>query len=452
MDTVPSAQSPSSPLFDLAREIDARLRGRATARRRNYALDALDLAECKRLELFRLLGYSSVTAYARAVNGFGASKTSDLIRIAEATDALPRIRKAFLAGQLHWCAAREIVKKATPKDEAEWLEKARRLTVAELRACVHEKAPTYHRPYEFDQQELGWVEDVVAGIRREIGPVSPGKALAEACRRQLAGEAGSLGGPGYRIVIYQCATCGKAVRQTSEGPVPVSAEDLELIECDAEVLDVRNGPAKVTRTAPPRIHNFVLGRDKGRCVVPGCRNRGVHFHHEDGWRNGHHTDRCFCLCDSHHRSRHRGFLRVEGSMPDLHFYLADGTYLGRAGDEERTTDPSSPEAEPTPRSAPARGELSPKATPPGEATADAPGRVKTSEEAPVAAPGIPSASTDTPSPIDDAVKALRKLGIDARAAERAVRGFLQLHPGRSWEAGDLVRAALATPPPPARAS
>ena len=93
MDPAPSAQSApvstGSPLFALARNLDARLRQRATTRRRNYALDAFDLAESKRLELFRLLGYSSITAYAHAVNGFGSSKTSDLIRIAEATAQLP---------------------------------------------------------------------------------------------------------------------------------------------------------------------------------------------------------------------------------------------------------------------------------------------------------------------------------------------------------------------------
>jgi hypothetical protein len=31
-------------------------------------------------------------------------------------------------------------------------------------------------------------------------------------------------------------------------------------------------------------------------------------------------------------------------------------------------------------------------------------------------------------PVDDAVKALRKLGIDARGAERAVHTVLHLHP------------------------
>jgi hypothetical protein len=338
-------------LVALACEIDTRLRQRATTRRRNYALDAFDLAECKRLELFRHLGYSSITAYAHAVNGFGSSKTSDLIRIAEAAERLPKTKKAFLAGKLEWCAAREIVKKATPENEAEWLEKSDGLTVQELKAEVEEKDPVYRRLLELSSEELAWVEAVADGIRREGGPFALGKAIAEACRRILEGDMGSLGGPGYRIVIYRCGDCGEAIRETSEGPVSLSPEDVELAYCDAELLDVRNGPQRISRTVPPKIKNYVMARDKGRCVVPGCRNRAIHFHHEDGRQNGHDPSRCFGLCGSHHRGRHKGYLRTEGSMPDLHFYRRDGTYLGRAGDQQRLPHmrkyrPSAPPARP----------------------------------------------------------------------------------------------------------
>jgi hypothetical protein len=423
MDPVPSAQpapvSQGSPLFALARDIDARLRQRATTRRRNYALDALDLAKCKRLELFRLLGYSSITAYAYSVNGFGSSKTSDLIRIAEATEQLPMIRKAFLAGELDWCAAREIVKKATPADEVEWLERAGRLTVQELKARAQEKDPLYRRLLELNQEELSWVEAVADGIRREGGPFALGKAIAEACRRQVEGETGSPGGPGYRLVIHRCGECGKATRETSEGPVPVSPEEVELATCDAEVLDIRDGPARITRTVPPKIRNFVLGRDRGRCVVPGCRNRAVHFHHEDGWQNGHDPDRCFGLCGSCHRARHRGYLRAEGSMPDLHFTLADGTTLGRAGDEKKATDVA--QARPTPRSAPA----------------PAPGAEKPSPAA--------TSSVDSPDPVEDAVEALKSLALKPRDARVRVQRVLELNPGSSWEASDLLLAALRLP-------
>jgi hypothetical protein len=442
VDPAPSAQAASvsqgSPLFALARDIDTRLRQRSTTRRRNYALDAFDLAKCKRLELFRLLGYSSITAYAYAVNGFGSSKTSALIKIAEACEELPKTRKAFLAGQLDWCAAAEIVKKATPADEAEWLEKAKRLTVQELKAEIQEKDPVYRRLLELSLEELAWVEDLVAAIRKELGPVALGKAVAEACRRMLEGSSAAPGGPSFRVVINRCGECGEATRETSEGAVPVSSEDLELAYCDAEVLDIRNGPANVTRTAPPKIKNFVLGRNKGRCVVPGCRNRADHFHHEDGWQKGHDPSRCFGLCGAHHRDRHKGRLRVEGRMPDLRFYLADETCLGRAGDEQRATEKDLPQPVVT---APASGAVDSPGDEMAEASACAEGSLSH-------APTPPADSSWTPDPARIAVKALMSLQLKAREAEVYVQRVLALHPGRSWEVEDLIRAVLQALPSP----
>lgn len=212
MDPTPSAQAApvyqDSPLFNLARAVDARLRQRSVTRRRNFALDAFDLAERKRLELFRLLGYSSITTYAHSVNGFGSSKTSSLIRVAQACEQLPVIREAFLAGQLDWCAAREIVKKATPADEADGLAKAKVLTVSELAALVREEAPVYRRMLELSGEELAWVEAVADGIRQEGGPFALGKAIAEACRRMAVGGMASAGGPRFPSCCTP-AVCGK---------------------------------------------------------------------------------------------------------------------------------------------------------------------------------------------------------------------------------------------------
>ena len=96
------------------------------------------------------------------------------------------------------------------------------MTVQELKARAEEKDPLYRRLLELTQEELGWVEAVADGIRREGGPFALGKAIAEACRRLVQGETGSLGGPCYRFVIHRCGECGKATRETSEGPAPVS--------------------------------------------------------------------------------------------------------------------------------------------------------------------------------------------------------------------------------------
>ena len=448
--SVPPAPLSRDSRLALARKIDARLRGRRRGRRRSYALDAFDLAECKRLGLFRLLGYSSVTAYARDVNGFGSSKTSSLIRIAEACQRLPKIRQAFLGGELDWCAAREIVKKATPEDEEEWLTLAKTLTVSELRARVQERDPVYRRNTEYSGEDLAAVEALVEVVRKKHGPMSFGKALGIAARDRLEGRGTSLGAS-VRIVIHRCPECEKASYETSEGPVLVRPEDLERVSCDAEVLDLRHGPARVSRTVPPRIKNFVLGRDRGRCVVPGCRNPADDFHHEKGWRRGHDPSHCFGLCGSHHRARHEGCLRAEGAMPDLHFYLADGTYLGRAGDRQRASEASGRPGEPAPaeasahEDAPARAEASAHEDAPARAEAsaheDAPFRAEVQAPAPA---GSPEARwvRGAPDRAGDAIKALRKLGFSAREAKEHVQHVLHQRPGRSWGTADLVRAVL----------
>lgn len=419
-----------SPLFARAREIDARLRSRNTTRNRTYAEDAFDLLECRRLELFRLLGYSSVTAYAYSVNGFGSSKTSALIQIAEACEVLPRIREAFLKGDLGCSAAEQIVKKATPEDEEEWLRKAKVLKVEELKALVREEDPVYWRRLGFSQEGLAWAEAAVDAIRKELGPLSFGMAVGEACRRLLEGGSGTPNRSSFRVVIHRCGECDQATRHTSEGPVAVRPEEVERIACDAELLDIRNGPAKLTRTPPPRIRNYVLGRDGGRCVVPGCGNRLVQFHHEDGWENGHDPSRCFGLCDAHHQARHRGYLRIEGSMPEVTFFLADGTCLGRAGDARKATEPA-----PAPEGPSAHAESAPSSS-----------AAPAADSAHAESISPPSTAPLLPNPVEDATRALIKLQLPKSEATAAVRSVVQRHPGRSWEAGELVQAVLRSRP------
>ncbi len=179
-------------------------------------------------------------------------------------------------------------------------------------------------------------------------------------------------------MIQHCPECRRATRETPAGPAPVSPEELERIGPDAEVLDIRNGPAARTRRPPPKIRNFVEGRDRGLCVMPGCRNRADHFHHEKGWKEGHDPDHCFGLCGAHHRGHHKGYVVAKGSMPDLHFYRRDGVYLGRAGDEKLATEVS-PEAGLAPRSAPPTGEEAPS---PGSSSEETTAEASACEEGP----------------------------------------------------------------------
>ena len=62
----------------------------------------------------------------------------------------------------------------------------------------------------------------------------------------------------------------------------------------------------------------VLKRDKGRCVVPGCKDKGVHKHHiVYRSRGGKWDSRNVCsLCVSHHAFVHAGRITISGNADE----------------------------------------------------------------------------------------------------------------------------------------
>ena len=93
---------------------------------------------------------------------------------------------------------------------------------------------------------------------------------------------------------------------------PIAAE----MGCDAEIVDLRPGltAGHVTRTIPPAVRRRVLGRAKGRCEVPQCRNKlhlDVHHIHPRVLGGTHDPAQLVCICHGHHRAVHRGYLAVE---------------------------------------------------------------------------------------------------------------------------------------------
>jgi 5-methylcytosine-specific restriction endonuclease McrA len=59
----------------------------------------------------------------------------------------------------------------------------------------------------------------------------------------------------------------------------------------------------------------VKARDKGRCVVPGCKERSAHLHHivyrsrGGKWR----SENVCSLCVTHHQMVHASMIRIEGN-------------------------------------------------------------------------------------------------------------------------------------------
>lgn len=73
----------------------------------------------------------------------------------------------------------------------------------------------------------------------------------------------------------------------------------------------------------------VKKRDKGRCVIPGCREASQHMHHivyrsrGGKWRSGNIAS----LCVTHHQLVHSGLIQIAGDA-DVHLTITgDMKYL-----------------------------------------------------------------------------------------------------------------------------
>jgi hypothetical protein len=90
--------------------------------------------------------------------------------------------------------------------------------------------------------------------------------------------------------------------------------------------------ARAIQKTPPAIRREVFLRDRGRCVVPGCRNAAyVDLHHLDLRSEGgsDDPDNLVVLCGAHHGAAHRGRLRIDGKVSTgLRVRHADGTTYG----------------------------------------------------------------------------------------------------------------------------
>jgi hypothetical protein len=316
-----------------AREVDERMGQLVEQKNRVVAEMILLVQEIDRDGLFRALGATSVTDYMRRRARWEASKTAKVVALARKLAHLPVLRAAFVKGAIAWTTAYIAALAATPETDAEWTGKALTLTNEQLeseRARAAGREVSERVTLNLSEEKLAAVDEAVTAVRRESGKnLSFAEGVAEVCQRAV--EGGTIGGSKYRIVVTYCADCGKATREGKKGPVEIPKNELETMACDAEVLDVREGPGAISRTIPPKVARFVQARDHGRCRVPGCVNRAwIHLHHEGGWRRvGHDPLAVYTLCVAHHKARHEGDLVVHVlGLGRLAFLLRDGVLLG----------------------------------------------------------------------------------------------------------------------------
>src|SRR6185295_8428085 len=119
-----------------ASDLDAQVRGLSLLLARHELDLSRRLLEFHRADGWRRLGYATESQYAR--ERLGLSRSSLLARRALALklEALPEVARVLGAAQIGVEAALQVVRIATPRTEAAWLERAQRRTIKHLREEV----------------------------------------------------------------------------------------------------------------------------------------------------------------------------------------------------------------------------------------------------------------------------------------------------------------------------
>jgi len=330
------------------------------------------------------LGYGSFREYVERLFGYSPRLVQEKLRVADALEGLPVLSAELEHGRLSFSAVRELSRVATAATEQAWLEAARGRSIREIEELVsgHKPGNLPEDPpdaaakrhvlrLEVSGEAFATFREAMAKMRREAGEVlDDDAAVLLLCRRALEGPRDE-GRSSYQVALTVCEHCRRGMQQGRGELVEVSAEIVEMAECDgqnvghvgetgrAHVGETRHAHVGETRAhvgetdrahvreshahvgvslprakqaIPPARRRRVMRRDGGCCRVPGCRQAVfVDVHHLElrSEGGGNTLENLVTLCAAHHRATHHGELLVEGSASGvLTFRHADRTPYG----------------------------------------------------------------------------------------------------------------------------
>lgn len=333
------------------------------------------VAAYDKAEAWRADGMCSMADWLVARYGL-ARRTANLwVRAAIALEDLPEVANAVAGGRLSADQVRSVIDLATPETDAAVAADAVGRSAAELDTMVRLAKPP--RPDEGNDADrrrtFRWRDiadgqavrlsgqlpaaeaaTVAAALTRMAEQASPDAATGvfdpfeSRCADALVDLAGAAladdADPDRATVVVHVPTSwfadaddtrlGNAIAAALESGVPLAADTLRRLACDARVQLVAEGPghAAVARTAMEHTVPFWLRRQlrrrDGGCRWPGCRRtRGLHAHHIVWFSKGGPTviENLVLLCRRHHRAVHEGGWGIEGDpTAELRFLRPDG--------------------------------------------------------------------------------------------------------------------------------
>jgi hypothetical protein len=296
------------------------------------------------------LGFGSFVEYVERLFGYVPRLTQEKLRVAEALEQLPEATSALQDGQTCWSALRELTRVAIPATEAEWLEAARGRTVRDVERLVSghargsrpsdlrdERLERHVLRFEVSGDVLATFREAMAKLRRDAGAsLDDDAALLSMARTVLDGPRDERRAS-YQIALAICPDCQQASQRGGGEAVEVGPEIAAMAACDSQHIthvgaDGVVEPRRAVQDVPPATRRWVLRRDGGCCVFPGCRHANfvdLHHLHLKSEGGDHNPDKLVTVCGAHHRAIHRGLVTIEGSVATgLRFLHADGSPYG----------------------------------------------------------------------------------------------------------------------------
>ncbi len=329
------------------RDVDAALRSIA---KRRAALDAEEaewLLKARDQQIHMYFGLPTFQMYLEHALGCGPKMAQEKVRVAEALGTQPALKGELASGRLPFTAVRELSRVTRPDTVGAWIEAAAGKTLRQVERMVSGRKPgdlpeappdpsliRHTIRFEVSAQTAALFREALRKIRQDAGThLSDDEVLAQLARAALSSDSGDSGGAPYQIGITTCGACRKTEMHGDGESVEVGPEVLEKAMCDAlQIGRVDKGsPERAAHSIPPAIRRLVWHRDRGKCVVLGCRSR-IHLevHHIRYRENGgnHDPANLAVLCGGCHDRVHERRLIIKGRAPDgLTFLYADGRRL-----------------------------------------------------------------------------------------------------------------------------
>jgi hypothetical protein len=216
------------------------------------------------------LGHGSFAEYVERVFGYKPRTTHEKLRVAEALERLPELARALDAGDIGWCALRELTRVVVPQTQRAWLDAARGKTVRQLEQLVATKspgdtpeAPPTHRPcsrllrFEVAPDTFAAFREALRELQRSAGGGLDDDALLLAMARHVLAGPRDDGRASYQVSLSVCAACGRGSQLAGTEAVPVGADLVAMAACDAQHIGHllpraanENGTAQTVATAP----------------------------------------------------------------------------------------------------------------------------------------------------------------------------------------------------------